>query len=65
MLLENPAPRAATPAGDRTGPSDWTRRSVIVGLGATIGAGAVSAPGVAAGQPVMRSLAAYDHKTLE
>jgi acetyltransferase-like isoleucine patch superfamily enzyme len=58
MLLEDPAPRAATPGGTRKGPSDWTRRPVTVERGATIGAGAVIAPGVAIGQRAMVAIGA-------
>jgi UDP-2-acetamido-3-amino-2,3-dideoxy-glucuronate N-acetyltransferase len=58
LLLEDPAPRATTPGGQRTGPADWTRRPVTVHAGATIGAGAVIAPGVTIGTRAMVALGA-------
>jgi hypothetical protein len=56
MLLEDPAPRAAPPGGDPEGTGGLDAPPVIAGLGGDHRRGAVSAPGVATGQPVMRSL---------
>lgn len=50
VLTEDRAPRATRPDGQRQGPGDWTSTPVIVRRGATIGAGARVAPGVAIGQ---------------
>lgn len=58
LLLEDPAPRATTPSGQRKGPADWTRRPVSVHAGATIGAGAVIAPGVTVGTRAMVAVGA-------
>ncbi len=49
LLLEDPAPRSVTPDGQRKGTGDFTRRPVIIGRGASVGAGAVLAPGVKVG----------------
>lgn len=49
-LLEDPTPRAATPAGALKGWDDWNRQPVTVRRGATIGANAVVAPGVTVGR---------------
>jgi UDP-2-acetamido-3-amino-2,3-dideoxy-glucuronate N-acetyltransferase len=49
LLLEDPAPRATTPGGARKDPDDWASRPVTIGAGATVGAGAVIAPGVTVG----------------
>lgn len=58
LLLEDPAPRATTPGGQRKGPGDWTRHPVTVHSGATIGAGAVIAPGLTVGAHAMVALGA-------
>ncbi|MER5358557.1 phosphopantetheine-binding protein [Streptomyces sp. NPDC002785] len=58
LLLEDPAPRATTPDGQRKGPDDWTRRPVTINTGATIGAGAVIAPGVTVGAHALVALGA-------
>jgi len=58
MLLEDPAPRATNPDRTRKGAADWTPRPVTVGRGATIGAGAVIAPGVAVGAQAMIAIGA-------
>src|SRR5262249_57982033 len=58
LLLEAPAPRAATPDGRRKDPADFTRRPVCVAGGATVGAGAVLAPGVAVGAHALVALGA-------
>lgn len=58
LLLEDPAPRATTPAGTPKGPGEWTPHPVSVGTGATIGAGAVIAPGVSIGAHAMVALGA-------
>lgn len=58
LLLEDRAPRAITPDGRRVGPGDWTPHPVTVGLGATIGAGAMIAPGVRIGAHAMVALGA-------
>lgn len=49
-LLEDPAPRAATPQGAPKAWDDWTRRPVTIRRGATVGANAVIAPGVTVGR---------------
>ena len=56
LVLEDPAPRATTPDGDRKGPADWTPRPVTIGCGATIGAGALLAPGVTVGEHALVAL---------
>jgi acetyltransferase-like isoleucine patch superfamily enzyme/acyl carrier protein len=58
LLLEDPAPRATTPSGQRKGPADWTRHPVTVHPGATVGAGAVIAPGITVGTRAMVALGA-------
>lgn len=66
-LLEDPAPRATTPDGHRKQHADFDQRPVTVGQRATIGAGAMIAPGVtvghdaliAIGAVVVRDVAAY------
>jgi acetyltransferase-like isoleucine patch superfamily enzyme len=58
LLLEDPAPRAVNPDGTRKGPADWTPRPVTVGRGATVGAGAVIAPGVTIGELAMVAIGA-------
>jgi acetyltransferase-like isoleucine patch superfamily enzyme/acyl carrier protein len=67
LLLEDPAPRATTPDGRRKTATDFARQPVTVHIGATIGAGAVLAPGVrigahalvAMGAIVVRDVPAY------
>ncbi|WP_410574981.1 phosphopantetheine-binding protein [Amycolatopsis sp. cmx-4-61] len=49
LILEDPAPRAVTPAGSPQIPADWTARAVTVCRGATVGAGAILLPGVRIG----------------
>jgi len=49
-LLEDPAPRAATPQGAPKQWQDWTRMPVTIRRGATVGANAVIAPGVTVGR---------------
>nr|WP_237535941.1 hypothetical protein [Streptomyces sp. SID3343] len=58
LLLEDPAPRATTPDGHRKTASDFTRAPVTVGQGATIGAGAVLAPGVRVGDHALVAVGA-------
>ncbi|MFG3532712.1 phosphopantetheine-binding protein [Streptomyces sp. NPDC047917] len=58
LVLEDPAPRATTPDGQRKGPEDWTRHPVTIAAGATIGAGAVIAPGVSVGPHALVALGA-------
>lgn len=49
-LLEDPAPRAATPQGALKRREDWTHHPVTVRRGATVGANGVVAPGVTVGR---------------
>jgi acetyltransferase-like isoleucine patch superfamily enzyme len=58
LLLEDPAPRATTPDGRRKGPGDWDARPVTVGAAATIGAGAMIAPGVTIGEHALVAIGA-------
>ncbi|MDQ7808424.1 phosphopantetheine-binding protein [Amycolatopsis sp. A133] len=62
LILEDPAPRAVTPAGAPQTPADWTARPVTVCRGATIGAGAVLLPGVRIGaHALVAAGAVVDH----
>ncbi|MFF2965011.1 Ku protein [Streptomyces sp. NPDC057963] len=45
LVLEDPAPRATTPDGQRKSLKDWARHPVTIGTGATIGAAAVIVKG--------------------
>lgn len=56
-LLEDPTPRAVAPTGAVKGDEDWTRTPVSIGRGATIGAGAVVAPGVRIGRHALVAIA--------
>ncbi|MET7303401.1 phosphopantetheine-binding protein [Embleya sp. NPDC005575] len=58
LLLEDAAARATTPDGRRKGPDDFDRTPVTVESGATVGAGAVVAPGVRIGRHAMVALGA-------
>jgi acetyltransferase-like isoleucine patch superfamily enzyme/acyl carrier protein len=58
LLLEDPAPRATTPDGRRKQSNDFIRLPVTIGHGATIGAGAVIAPGVRVGAHALVALGA-------
>ncbi|MEV5204507.1 phosphopantetheine-binding protein [Streptomyces sp. NPDC053720] len=58
LVLEDPAPRATTPDGQRKSPEDWTRHPVTIAAGATIGAAAVIAPGVSVGPHALVALGA-------
>ncbi|MGI8313359.1 DapH/DapD/GlmU-related protein [Saccharopolyspora hattusasensis] len=53
IMVEDRAPRATTPEGRLAGPEDWTPHPVRIGRGATIGTGAVIAPGVTIGSYAM------------
>jgi acetyltransferase-like isoleucine patch superfamily enzyme/acyl carrier protein len=67
LLVEDPTPRAVTPAGIPQDRGDWVAHPVTVHRGATIGAGAVALPGtqigahamVAAGTVVSRDVPAH------
>lgn len=62
LILEDPAPRAVTPAGTPRTPADWTARPVTVCRGATIGAGAILLPGVRIGaHALIAAGAVVDH----
>jgi len=52
-LITDPYPRALTPDGRLKGPEDWFRGEVMVGAGASIGAGAVILPDVTIGRHAM------------
>jgi acetyltransferase-like isoleucine patch superfamily enzyme/acyl carrier protein len=62
LLLEDPAPRATTVDGRRKLAGDFTRRPVRVGRRATIGAGAMVAPGVSVGPNAMIAIGAVVHR---
>ncbi|NMO50695.1 hypothetical protein HH310_05735 [Actinoplanes sp. TBRC 11911] len=57
-LLEDPAPRATTADGRRKQHTDYERRPVIIGASATVGAGALIAPGVTIGHDALVALGA-------
>ena len=57
-LLEDPAPRATTPDGRRKQHTDFDQRPVTVGRRATIGAGAMIAPGVTVGHDALVAIGA-------
>lgn len=57
-LLEDPAPRATTPDGRRKQHADFDQRPVTVGRRATIGAGAMIAPGVTVGHDALVAIGA-------
>jgi UDP-2-acetamido-3-amino-2,3-dideoxy-glucuronate N-acetyltransferase len=61
-LLEDPAPRAATPHGIPKGWDDWTRKPVTVRRGATVGANAVVAPGVTVGCYALIAIGSAVHR---
>ncbi|MER6609849.1 phosphopantetheine-binding protein [Streptomyces sp. NPDC000927] len=58
LVLEDPAPRATTPDGQRKSPKSWTPHPAIIGNGATIGAAAVIAPRVIVGPHALVALGA-------
>ncbi|MGC4744786.1 phosphopantetheine-binding protein [Micromonospora sp. DT201] len=57
-LLEDPAPRATTPDGRRKEHTDFDQCPVTVGRRATIGAGAMIAPGVTVGHDALVAIGA-------
>jgi UDP-2-acetamido-3-amino-2,3-dideoxy-glucuronate N-acetyltransferase len=61
-LLEDPAPRAATPDGRVKTAADWQRRPVTVRRGATIGANATIAPGVTVGRYALVAIGSVVHR---
>jgi UDP-2-acetamido-3-amino-2,3-dideoxy-glucuronate N-acetyltransferase len=61
-LLEDPAPRAATPHGTPKSRDDWTRKPVTVRRGATVGANAVVAPGVTVGYYALIAIGSAVHR---
>lgn len=58
VLTEDATPRATRPDGERQGHGDWTSAPVTVRRGATIGAGALVAPGVKIGQYALVAIGA-------
>ena len=63
-LLEDPAPRAATPHGQPKGRDDWTRRPVTIAHGVTVGANAVVAPGVTVGRYALIAIGSAVHRNV-
>jgi len=61
-LLEDPAPRAVTVDGRAKGDDDWLRVPVTIRAGATVGAGAIVAPGVTIGRYAMVAIGAIVHR---
>jgi acetyltransferase-like isoleucine patch superfamily enzyme/acyl carrier protein len=57
-LLEDPAPRATTPDGRRKQHTDFDQRPVTVERRATIGAGAMIAPGITVGHDALVAIGA-------
>lgn len=49
VLTNDRHPRAVTPDGRRKGPVDWNEQGIVVGAGASVGAGAVIVAGVVLG----------------
>ncbi|WP_025619902.1 phosphopantetheine-binding protein [Salinispora cortesiana] len=57
-LLEDPAPRATTPDGRRKQHTDFDQRPVTVSRRATVGAGAMIAPGITVGHDALVAIGA-------
>ena len=62
LCLEDPAPRATGPDGLPKGAADFQRRPVTIDHGATIGAGALCAPGTVIGHHALVALGAVVHR---
>jgi UDP-2-acetamido-3-amino-2,3-dideoxy-glucuronate N-acetyltransferase len=63
-LMEDAHPRATNPDGTRRGPTEWTSQPVWVGLGATVGGGALVLPGVRVGEWAMVSAGSVVHRDI-
>jgi UDP-2-acetamido-3-amino-2,3-dideoxy-glucuronate N-acetyltransferase len=61
-LLEDPYPRATRPDGQLKRAADWARDPVTIRAGASVGAGAVVAPGTTVGRCAMVMVGAVVHR---